>query len=142
MKTLIAYWLAFDVTFYQSLDNYAEQRFTYSEQHWALQENKLAYKITEHQTVYADTITLSEEQIGKLHTFFTTKKLYQNIDIKKLKAQDAEMEEYKNEILCHITYQNTTYRQSLKGVYGTLDNEKYYQNLLQLRDLLFELIAR
>jgi tRNA(Ile)-lysidine synthase len=142
MKTLIAYWLAFDITFYQSLDNYAEQRFTYAEQHWVLKENKLAYKITERQTVYADTLTLSEEQITKLHTFFTAKKLYQNIDIKKLKAQDGEMEEYKNEILCHITYQNTTYKHNLQGVYGTLDHEKQYQNLLKLRDLLFELIAR
>lgn len=140
MDTLLAYVLAFDITFSQSWDNHYERKFNYYEQHWVLTENKLFYENIKHNTLYTDTVTLNETQLAELHRFFVDKDLYQDIQLHKFNQKDKEMRAYRNVIVAEVKQGEQTYQYDLGGHYGTLDKEKQYKKLLTLRDFLYKLI--
>jgi hypothetical protein len=140
MDTLLAYLLAFDITFSQSWDNHYKRKFTYYEQHWVLTANKLAYESIQHNKLYTDTIVLNETQLAELQDFFVQNNLYQDIQLHKFNPIAEKMHENRHQIKAEVRQGDHTYKYDLRGVYGTLDNENHYKNLLTLRDFLYKLI--
>jgi hypothetical protein len=142
MDTLLICLLSLDITFSQSLNDHTTRKFHYSEQHCVLQEGKLLYEITQRNTLYSDTVALTQSQLVALDKFLLSKKLYQNITIENTNHPTKDFRAYRNRIRSKITCAEQTYTHQLDGNFNSLEREIAYQNLLGLRSFLYKLIEQ
>ena len=72
--------LNFEILFGNYANDHFEKKFHVQERKWVLDNDQLSYSIDEHDTRYADTLTLTKEEQKRISDYVLKEGLNQNIE--------------------------------------------------------------